>query len=369
MARLKSLLLMSTLVAQAPLALAAVTYQVGGCLPKLTSFTTITQALQASPSATLIKVCPGTYNEQVIITNPVTLEGVNVGNSSEVVIQIPTAGLTTTTDGLEDTLAPQVWVESSGEVNLNNLIVVGGNNITSPYVNLVGVLYKNTSGKVNDLLLANQNTALTSGGNHGTGIWLVGGSANPSVVIEDNFIQGSDYAGIMMESDSSTPTLTATISGNSIDGTYANNSGGVNNGLYGIIFGFGTSASVSENFATGSSTGIYIYPAAKGAVSKNTIQSNGYTTYGIDIEGDDASVTSNTIREAIYGILADSAITPVTGNMIIGGVYGVDFNCIAGDNVHSNTILNAGAALYMVPTAAVSTNTYHNLEEIRIGGC
>jgi parallel beta-helix repeat protein len=342
MARFKSLMFLATLVAQVPLSLAAVTYQVGGCLPKLASFTTISQALQASPSPNLVKVCPGSYNEQVIITHPVTLEGVSVGGSSQVAIGIPTTGLTTTTDDLGDILAPQVWVESSGE------------------------LYKSTSGKVSDLSLIDQNTAPTSGVNHGTGIWLEGGSSNPSVVIEDSFILGSDYAGIMMESVSSTPALSATLSGNSVDGTYSNSSGGTSYGLYGIVFGFGTSASVSGNFTTGNSTGIYIYPGAEGSASKNTIQGNGYTQYGIDIEGDDASVTSNTIREGLFGMLVDSAIAPVTGNTIIGS--GIDFNCRAGNNVHSNTIFDSNVGLYEVP-AAVPTNTYHNVAALYTGGC
>jgi parallel beta-helix repeat protein len=367
MARFKSLMFLATLVAQVPLSLATVTYQVGGCLPKLASFTTISQALQASPSPNLVKVCPGSYNEQVIITHPVTLEGVSVGGSSQVAIGIPTTGLTTTTDDLGDILAPQVWVESSGEVNLNNLTVVGDNNdISSPYLNLVGVLYKSTSGKVSDLSLIDQNTAPTSGVNHGTGIWLEGGSSNPSVAIEDSFILGSDYAGIMMESVSSTLALSATLSGNSVDGTYSTSSGGTSYGLYGIVFGFGTSASVSGNFTTGNSTGIYIYPGAEGSASKNTIQGNGYTQYGIDIEGDDASVTSNTIREGFFGILVDSAIAPVTGNTIIGS--GIDFNCIAGNNVHSNTIFDSDLGLYEVP-AAVPTNTYHNVAALYTGGC
>jgi hypothetical protein len=51
----------------------ALTYQVGGCKPRLRNFTTIAAALAATPAPDVVQVCPGTYPEQIEITQGVTL--------------------------------------------------------------------------------------------------------------------------------------------------------------------------------------------------------------------------------------------------------------------------------------------------------
>jgi hypothetical protein len=361
MVRFKTLLFLLALAVQVPLVSAGVTYQVGGCLPKLTSFTTIMRALGATPVPDVVEVCPGVYSEQVIITNPVTLEGVSADNSTGATILVPSE-LQTANNG---TLAPQVWVNTGGTVNLSNLTVDGEGygNVLGSNVEFVGVLYlgNGTSGRMNHLVLEGQN-----GNGLGFGAWLdTGGDA--SITIENSFILGFDEAGIMAES-----SLKATISGNSLDGTYYTSTGSIAFALDGILINPGVNASISDNFVTGvSNDGIYLSSGSGGSVSKDTIQSvsvNGLPeSVGIDVETDDVSVTSNTIREVGTGILVDSATAPVTGNTIVYPGAGIDFNCIAGKNVHSNTMLGGG--LKNVPTAAVSTNTYYDVSQIRIGGC
>jgi hypothetical protein len=354
MSRIKTLLFVLALAAQVPLASAKVTYQVGGCLPKLPTSATIQGALNASPPPDVVEVCPGVYNEQVIITNPVTLEGVSFDNAAQILIGIPPTGLTTTTDDLGDTLAPQVWVESGGKVDLINLLVDGGGSSVPSADIFVGVLYKNTSGTLNHLWLLDQ---VNSG--NGVGVWLEGGSANPSVTIENSFFYQFDDAGIVAETSSSTPQLTATITGNSLDGSEVAS-------YFGIYLFSGVDAAATGNFAKKSYWGIYA--ASKGSVSKNTIEA---TNYGIEVDADDVSVTSNTVLEATYGLLVESAVAPVTDNTIIfSPVASIDFNCTAGNNVHSNTILSGpGFALINLPAGANPANMYYNLTNINGGGC
>ena len=42
-----------------------------------TDYTSIQAAVTASPAGSKIQVCPGTYNEQVVINKPLTIDGVS----------------------------------------------------------------------------------------------------------------------------------------------------------------------------------------------------------------------------------------------------------------------------------------------------
>src|SRR5690242_15781444 len=65
------------------------TYAVGTCKPSLPSYSTISGALAATPAPNTVLVCPGTYVEQILITQPVTLQGVTSGGSGQVIVQLP----------------------------------------------------------------------------------------------------------------------------------------------------------------------------------------------------------------------------------------------------------------------------------------
>ncbi len=67
-------------------AFAGTTYAVGTCLPNLTYYTTISLAVSSVPPGSTIKVCSGSYPEQVLITQPLTLEGVPGASSAAVVV-------------------------------------------------------------------------------------------------------------------------------------------------------------------------------------------------------------------------------------------------------------------------------------------
>lgn len=363
MSRIKTLMFLLAMAAQVSLASATVTRAVGACQPKLISFTTITLALAATPSPNVVKVCPGTYNEQVVITKPVILEGISDGISSGATIAVPPGGLVANaTDSFGGSIAAQVLVENvSGEVNLSGLTVDGtGNNVTSATF-VVGVFYKNSPGTVNHVTAQNQNG--NNGYLAGVGIWLDGGSANPSVTVENSNVQGFDNTGIIAQTNSTVSELTAAIDGNDI-GTSSTSFG------TGISIGMGGTISASGNLIVGPVNGIV---SIEGSVSKNTVV--GAVFHGIFTEF--ASVTSNTIFSpnadglTADGIFVDSSTAAVTGNTITesSAFNGVDFNCIAGNNVHSNTIMGAGGGLINVPTSAVTANTYYSVGTISSGGC
>ena len=80
--------------------LLAANLQVGNCQSK-TGVATITLAVAAvSPEGGTIKVCPGTYPEQVVISKPLTIQGIQDGNNDAAVIVPPVTGLVANTTRL-----------------------------------------------------------------------------------------------------------------------------------------------------------------------------------------------------------------------------------------------------------------------------
>jgi pectin methylesterase-like acyl-CoA thioesterase len=153
MARISLLRLISVLaLAAGDLSASTITYEVGTCMPGLPSFPTITAALAATPAANIVMVCPGTYREQVQITQPVTLEGVSTDDSARAIIAAPVGGLATNaTDDFGFAVAAQLWVNNvSGPVNISDLTVdASKHGVPSGPTFVVGIFYQNSSGTVN----------------------------------------------------------------------------------------------------------------------------------------------------------------------------------------------------------------------------
>src|SRR6202007_2139833 len=70
------LLLFATPLLLAAQPVVAKNFAVGTCKPKLPNFATISIAVSSVPPGSKIFVCPGTYAEQVVISQPLTLEGI-----------------------------------------------------------------------------------------------------------------------------------------------------------------------------------------------------------------------------------------------------------------------------------------------------
>jgi pectin methylesterase-like acyl-CoA thioesterase len=72
------------------------TVAVGTCLKSLPSFSTIQDAVNTVPSLGTVKVCPGNYPEQVIISKPLTLTGISSGTSDMPAVIAPAGGSAST---------------------------------------------------------------------------------------------------------------------------------------------------------------------------------------------------------------------------------------------------------------------------------
>jgi hypothetical protein len=362
MSRTKFLLFLFALAMRAPLASATVTYAVGSCEPRLPSFEMIQNALSATPQPNVIKICPGTYPEQLVITFPVTLEGISAGNATGATISVPASGLSVNaTNSIYGNAAAQVLVQNAGgEVNLGNLTVDGTGNKVGTSASVVGVYYANSPGTMDHLTIQNQN-----GNELGFGVWLEGDGANPSVTVENSNLRGFDNSGVIAETNSSSSGLTATIEGNYFTASFP--SYPVQGG---IGIGSGVNASVSGNLISPGFT-VGVGGGTEGSIFKNTII--GALFFGIWTHG--ASVTSNTIYDSgtsntdppSAAIWVGSTVALVTGNIITQfGSYGnaIDYDCVAGSNVHSNTIQGAPTALLNVPPGTVTPNTFYNVSAL-----
>jgi hypothetical protein len=371
MSRIVTLLSLLVLTLGSHATLAANTkYAVGTCEPKLTSFSTIQAALNATPAPTVVEVCPGTYQEQVVITQGVTLEGVSNGTSDQAIIASPAAGLVqnTTSDFVGELLAVQLWVNNaSGPVTITNITVDAAGNRVSGNVFIVGVFYQNSAGTVKEVTTRNQ-----EGNGFGTGIWLEGGSSNPSVTLDKCSIHDFDSDGIETETNASSSELTATLTDNNvISGIVFNDavdvgisSGSTVTATGNVLSAINISTNGTYNLLTtyGFDTGF----GAAGSLSGNVITN---TQIGISANADNVSITSNKLFNTKIGIAMKSAVVTIKNNTVMNAGTGIQFSCGADNNVISNTINDAGTGLSTVPASVTATNTFFNVGAIRTDGC
>lgn len=343
----------------------ASTYYVGTC--KSGAFPTISAAVSAAPAGSTVDVCPGAYQEQVVIAKPLNLEGISIGGSSIVGIYMPSAGLAATSSLLYGYVAAQVQVMAS-PVNISGITVDGntGGVGVCPNTVFAGIFYSSgSSGTLNEVqtLLQNCNSS-------GIGI-LAENGAGPSqlVTIENSCIQTSTDAGVVAYSDQA--TLNASIKGNYVAGTntgiYVDNVEGsvsgnhvdATSGTYGIVT-IAPSSAIKGNTVTAGSYGIVVNAAS--TITDNLIliavgQPTGGepSEIGINLNAGGATVTNNTI--------VGTDVASYYNNLAIG----IELNCNAA-SVSGNIINGAEAGLDRVPAGFTGVNKIYNTEW-NLNGC
>lgn len=350
-----------------------ITYAVGTCRSSLRSFRTISHALDAVPPANIVVVCPGTYTEQVQITHSVTLEGISHETSARAIIASPANGLITNAlDDLGNPLAVQLWVNNaSGAVTISDLTVDAAGNQVPTGTFVVGIFYENSSGTVSRVATQNQQSSSFSG----IGIFAQGGISNPLVTIENSSVHDYDFDGIVVETNSATPALTAVIKDNQVSNPFPL-------GQIGINLNEGANVTVTNNLITNTQQGIGIAVSSSlfGSVSGNTLVND---TDGIFAGADTVSVISNKILGSARGIDVATSVAVIQRNTIagscpncgIGTTIGIAFNCSVDRLVQSNIVMDAVTGFDSVPsliTKVITTrNEYFNVNTISTGfpGC
>jgi hypothetical protein len=344
-------------------------YAVGStsCDKKLVGYQTIQAAVNAVPSGSTIKVCPGTYPEQVVISKPLTLTGAaSEASNAEVLIQIPAGGATRGFyDGIIGSIYSQILVSSTGPVNVADIAFDGtGNNIPAGWGNLAAIFYEESSGTVNGVSVANE---IDFGG--GMGI-VAAANTIQTVTVENSDFRSFDGLGIWGKTN--TPSsLTLNVKSNTINDTGNN---GVYGGTDGVLLLGSVSGTIESNLVNGSGSGFSMsFSGSAATVTANTIIAStldGPPNSGIEVNGGANTVKGNRILSGPIGVgivLTGTATGgSVTGNTITGGYsgYGIDMcgqGTASGFTVTGNTIVDTPGFGLRMPASGNKTapNTYY----------
>jgi hypothetical protein len=374
----KFLLMAVVLVALSSLAFSS-TVAVGTCTT-LPFYLSIQTAVNSVPAGSTIKICPGTYTEQVLITKNLTLTGVAANGLTGTtavglnnpVIASPTNGVTLNIPDPAggDPIYYQIAVVSPVpaspiKVNISNITVDGSNNqISGCGLDLVGINYQNASGIIDHVVTRYQELdASDFGCQDGLAIFVesgYGSGGSAVVTIENSGVHDYDKNGITVDG---TGTI-ATITGN-------------------FVVGIGDTSLIAQN-------GIQVSGGATGSVKSNTITDDVYTNppdCGTSCTGSSGilvydsgsttanplTISSNTISNTQLAIVAyaDTSGTAdfntVTSNKITGtlaaGTFlddGIDL-CGNHNNATSNTVYNSsGSGVHIDSSCTESTGTSGN---------
>jgi hypothetical protein len=339
----------------------AATVAVGTCR-NLVNFATIQGAIDSVPAGTTIKICPGTYPEQLLITKKLTLEGIGTATEDAVIILPPAGGVVVNASDLRGQIAAQILVQgTTGPVTISNLTVDGtGNKYNSD--DLRGILYQDASGVVDHVAVRNEVPNDTPTGiQSGQGIFVETNTGTAAALtVENSSVHNYNKNGIVARYAGA--TLTAI-------GNYVQGAGAIDyiaqNGIE-IAFGGATGTiknnTVIDNFytpTTDSAADILLYDAKESGsilISGNILgNSNVAISLFTDTPGtygDGVSVTGNKIlgTSTFDGIDVCTNNNTVTSNTIFNsaesGVH-LDANCGGtgnGNTVKGNTLLESACA-------------------------
>lgn len=347
MSKISVYLLLTAMVAaaalQGPPAFAATTVVVGPvtCRPGYVHFSKIQDAVTASPYNTTILICPGVYQEQVQITEPLKLQGVTDGTGNAAVITVPTGGLVV--NAPNDIWGPstaQVLVENTVGVTISDIAVDGtgsgcvfgaGRTIGIEFYNVGTAVDGTSAGRVQNVIVRNQQDGcgyLASEGGEG----IV--SDNSFITIASNEIHDIDRSGVLTYQGANS------ITSNSLQN--------VQNGI--VVEKATTTTVVSQN------------------VISNLLTTAGFTVLGIWVSGGSPIISRNTVgsaasfSEGIYLNLSSYG-TSVTGNNVANVTYGVLLDTTSNTVAQSNSISHTYDALYDVYSGGGNSLTKNTVNE------
>ena len=315
----------------------------GTCRPTLPHFATIQAAVNASASGGTVLVCPGNYPEQVVISTPLTLQGITNADSSAAVLVVPAGGLLA--NGMSSLFGPmqvQLLIQNTSGVVVSGLTIDGSG----------------TGDFCSDTMA-------------GVEIFDAGQNLHP-ITVSNLAVRNGCGIGILSD------TSAATIRSNAVHGTGGENIytyAGVNKILSNILTGtmvvqgvdsFKTSGSmVSGNSLPG---GVMLLSIGGVTVSQNTLQSEIFLN-----ESSNNVVTNNVAILPPGGrgielfstciIICDDSGTlnnTVTGNHISGGAVGIIWFVASGNIIRNNVLTNVKSGVVIEDAHGSGNNTVTN---------
>jgi hypothetical protein len=349
-------------------------------------FTSIQAAVTAAHAGDRINVCPGTYREQVKINKRLSVQGISVGNQNQAIVMPPTAAPNSTSLISGNPIAAIILVDTTDKVNLTNLTIDGSNNGISTCAGptLVGIYYRNASGKIDSVAVRNIKLGTGfEGCQTGLAIFVQSGNGGRARVdISNSSVHDYQKNGITANE----PGTEVTVRGNAISGfgvspIIAQNGVQIAFGARGTIDGnsiinhvFGGCTSTSSNcdFAANilivDSDGVKItrnttgkaqvnvyYQGNSGEVSNNTIFES-VLFDGIDLIGNKNRANGNNIfNSGEAGIFVQGNQNDANANMINEAPVGIlEFAPSSGNHFNGNKFYNTG--LNVVPASSTTTS-------------
>jgi parallel beta helix pectate lyase-like protein len=342
--------------------------QVGTCLPHLQTYSTISQAVAAVAPGSTILVCPGTYPEQVTITQPLTLRGVRSGNAANPTITVPPGGLTESvvapTNGVGMSFQILVQGTESEQVTISNIAVDGTSTMNAELGGwIAGIYYQNSSGTIRNVATYGQN-----GNGYGFGIFLESTTtAAKTVTITHTNVHDFDADGIRSNALTQPPTLTVDIRSNLVVITPSSTL--QVNGV--SIDGVGV---IADNLITAKpglqgnrGIGIGSYSGMK--IFHNTVAGAGISIWPV---ADSNQVISNRLSSADGGIVLSGKNNIVEHNSLLNiSGAAISFNCTGTSNeVTHNTINESDWGVASDPGGnAIAPNKFSNVTLIVTSPC
>jgi len=319
-------------------------YQVGTC-NGFAGFATISAAVSSPtvPANSTINICPGTYPEQVIITKPLSLVGIQSGNRRDItILGQPTYS---TILNYQGTLSEPVVLVEASPVNFANINVSFFAQPAQLSGAPVGIFYASgASGTV-----VHSNVWVYTGSNlfpQTAGIWIENADIDLDTVMVSNNTIDTDSIGIWaasVQQPGFAPVLAVTLNANQF----------YHQATWGIGIDQAT-ATIQSNVMDSTGGGVY---QSSVAIDLNT------SAYAL--------VTANKIINFDYGVAITQSKPTITNNTFWTTTYGIEFNCYAA-TVTGNTFYGqrgGTTALSNPPLAFSGANTYYNIGSISQTTC
>lgn len=307
------------------------------CMSAYPHYSDIQTAVNSVPFSSIVMVCPGTYSQQIIISQPLTLQGVTDGTGNAAVITVPGGGLVQ--NGTSASFGPvtvQLLIQNTVGVTIKNLAVDGsGGNCPVGSNRNVGIGVFNvgtpndgtTAAMIQNVIVRNQQVCFGDGILADTSYATITGSEihdiNQTAIdaysakysITNNSIQRAHAYGIVLLNNASG----SVVSGNN-----------VSDGTTGILSQGPNSATIANNSLLNDYyVGIWAYYAYHQTFTNNVVSNSwwsfviegGYLDTVQNNKFSDAlydgildyfsfggnNITKNTLNEAQYGVFADTS--------------------------------------------------------------
>jgi nitrous oxidase accessory protein NosD len=292
------------------------------------AFTTIQDAINAAQAGNLIRVCPGTYREQLSINKSLSIEGDNGA------IVLPMNMVANATGSSGAPIAAAIVVEDAANVEIEGLIVDTANSgVSACSPDLIGILYQNSSGSIEHNAVRNTKLPVSLNGcQSGDAIVVQSLSGGTSkVTIDDNSVHDYQKNG---------------ITGNELGTEVA-----ITNN---VVTGLGPTTGAAQN-------GIQVGFGAKGGVLRNTVTDNvwalcvsltscAFNATGILVfQSDDVRVEHNSVATNQVGVFANGQNAKIESNNISNSLVLVGIDLAGNDGLAShNDVTNSGQAAVLI---------------------